>query len=84
MLGISNEAVIGLLKGATEVLSRMPHVMITQGVLGICSLQSRHLAQVVQHTLFWRVQIVCRLRSDLPSPPDPPARVPQGAARFNL
>lgn len=49
MLGISNEAVIGLLKGATEVLSRMPHVMITQGVLGICSLQSRHLAQILQH-----------------------------------
>lgn len=42
-LSISNEAVIGLLKGTTDVLTKMPHDHITAGVRTLCSLQTQHL-----------------------------------------
>ena len=43
-LSISNEAVIGLLKGATDVLTKMPLDLITAGVRTLCSLQIQHLS----------------------------------------
>lgn len=47
-LNISNEAVIGLLKGATDVLTKMPHDHITTGVRTLCSLQTQHLSLLLE------------------------------------
>lgn len=46
-MSISNEAVIGLLKGATDVLTRMPPDHITAGVRTLCSLQTHPLSLIV-------------------------------------
>ena len=37
---------MGLLKGAAEVLSRMPHEKVTSGVRKLCQLQTSALVQV--------------------------------------
>lgn len=42
-MSISNEAVIGLLKGATDVLTKMPPDHVTAGVHTLCSLQTQPL-----------------------------------------
>lgn len=46
-MSISNEAVIGLLKGATDVLTKMPADHITAGVRTLCLLQFQPLSQLV-------------------------------------
>ena len=45
-LSVSNDAIVGLLKGAAEVLSRMPHEQITAGMRGLCQMQTAALVQV--------------------------------------
>ena len=45
-LSVSNDAIVGLLKGAAEVLSRMPHEQITVGMRGLCQMQTAALVQV--------------------------------------
>lgn len=45
-LNISNDANLGLLKGATEVLTRMPPHEATAGILSLCSLHTTVLQQV--------------------------------------
>lgn len=46
-MSISNEAVIGLLKGATDVLTKMPPDHITAGVRTLCSLQTHPLTLLI-------------------------------------
>lgn len=46
---ISNDAAIGLLKGASLILSRMPHDKIADGLRQLCVIQLTPLAQVVQN-----------------------------------
>lgn len=45
-LSVSNDAVVGLLKGAAEVLSLMPHDKITAGMRGLCQMQVSPLVEV--------------------------------------
>ena len=45
-LSISNDAVIGLLKGITEVLTKMAPAEMLSGVDSLCSLHTRSLQQV--------------------------------------
>lgn len=46
-LGISNDAVIGLLKGITEVLTKMAPDAMTSGIRSLCSLHTTILSQVI-------------------------------------
>ena len=45
-LGINNEAVLGLLKGVVEVLSKLTSDAMQNGVRNLCSLQASALQQV--------------------------------------
>lgn len=45
-LSISNDAIIGLLKGATEVISRMSPEVMTTGIASLCRLHTSFLHQV--------------------------------------
>lgn len=43
---LTNEAAIGLLKGAAMVLAKMPHDKVTEGLKQLCSPQIEHLSKV--------------------------------------
>ena len=45
-LSVSNDAVLGLLKGVVEVLIEMPPDVMTNGIRQLCSLHARFLQQV--------------------------------------
>lgn len=45
-LGISNDAILGLLKGITEVLTKMPSGEMTVGIQSLCNLHVTTLHQV--------------------------------------
>ena len=48
-LSVSNDAILGLLKGATEVLTKMPPDEMMTGIESICTLYSTYLMQVNSH-----------------------------------
>ena len=45
-LSVSNDAIVGLLKGVAEVLSGMSHDQIQAGMRGLCQMQTHPLIQV--------------------------------------
>ncbi len=50
-LGIKDQSIVGLLKGATQVLSELDPSIISEGLLSLTTMISRPLTQVSQlHT----------------------------------
>ena len=56
-LSVSNDAIVGLLKGAAEVLSQLPHEKVTAGMRGLVQLQITPLLEV--YTRFEDLHSVC-------------------------
>ncbi|CAI8023945.1 Transportin-3 [Geodia barretti] len=49
-LSVSNDAIVGLLKGAAEVLSQLPHDKVTAGMRGLVQLHITPLLELTQNS----------------------------------
>jgi transportin-3 len=54
-LSVSNDAIVGLLKGAAEVLSQLPHEKVTAGMRGLVQLQITPLLELTQSSHLGKV-----------------------------
>ncbi len=72
-LSVSNDAILGLLKGATEVLTKMPPADMVAGVDNLCTLYGTSLIQVLSSPI-----------SNPPNPSLPPFPVAKASRNQGL